>query len=171
MKAIYLKGHIDNDLIEKAIDKFNAIDENESIDLYFNSTGGSYSDGLVLIDFLNNQNRTINMICFEYIDSIAFHIFIKSNTIKTIHKHTSATIHLISSNLDFRDMNKKYGFSATEFDRLNCVKNDDIIFYTNIIDDDNKIKEIESGNDVCLGSNEIANACKKLGYKIDVRTI
>jgi len=126
-----------NDLVQ-TIDEIDEInEETDEITIYFNSPGGLVTSAKILIDYLQNCNRFVNLVAVGEISSSAFFIFFgdyPKNIKRRILSSTYGIMHKSSADLNTKEIGRKNSY--------------DSFLYKNVINE----------------NTEIVNFCYNLGF-------
>jgi ATP-dependent Clp protease protease subunit len=116
-----LTGEIDDDTIDKAIrwliyENLDTTNTEKVLTLYINSTGGSLTDALGLIDVMQNSNFVVRTIGIGNVMSAAFLIFAAGDRgERYIAKNTSIMCHQFTDSMEDKYHNIKAAMKETEY--------------------------------------------------------
>jgi ATP-dependent Clp protease protease subunit len=116
-----LTGEIDDDTIDKAIrwliyENLDTTNAEKVLTLYINSTGGSLTDALGLIDVMQNSNFVVRTIGIGNVMSAAFLIFAAGDRgERYIAKNTSIMCHQFTDSMEDKYHNIKAAMKETEY--------------------------------------------------------
>lgn len=129
-RTIIFNSDVDSSLVESVILPLRDFENDDSIEpvtLVLQSVGGSMSDGLVLINIIDNYSKPLNIIVYGYAYSMGFAILCAGsnnpNVTKQCHAFTTALWHSGSVMLageanvvnDIQDFNKKMDNQLKEY--------------------------------------------------------
>lgn len=115
MNYCTLQGEINGDLFELFMKEVKDFNQDEPITIYLDSEGGELGTAEAIIDFIDNWKHDVTIVAVNFIQSAAFDIFIRSNSIKRVSCSVVAGIHIGDSLASLCDLRTKVkGYKQTE---------------------------------------------------------
>lgn len=95
-RIIFLQGEVDDEVSTNIITQLKSLelqDQNDDIDLYINSPGGSVSNGLAIYDTIQSLHCKTNTYCIGSCASIAAILFISATGKRYMQDNSTLMIH------------------------------------------------------------------------------
>jgi len=155
MKAITFDSEINKESIKQLLLDIDKIPETENIILYMSSNGGSVSDKLNLVDYINRFPDRFTIVCNWDMSSAAFDLLLEVKNCKVkVSNIAFSRLHYFNNTIDIRNLNNN--FSIDHY-LLNDLQTRNALFIENFSRylSDEEVEEIKKGNDIIINSNRM----------------
>lgn len=153
MKTIIFEKEINFENISRLI---SAIEEakKEKVQIYFSSIGGVPHAGDIFLDFIKNSDCLVELIAFYQISSAAFDVFFNSKCKKRIMDFTSATVHLVTNDINYKENKDKTSIARSMYNEVILMNKESRKFYKKILTK-KEYNRMQQGKDVQLDTNRL----------------
>lgn len=168
MKSIIYDDSIDFESVEELMEKIDGIisDDDAKVNVYFNTGGGDYNAGLVLIDYINRHKDKIKLTAVENISSTGFHIFYKTECEHEILDGLYSVMHLTTRSIETRNMRNARHLDAFFKEEMEKENADELEWFETLPLSNKDIKALETGEDIYLNTNKLRKILKHVEKRL-----
>lgn len=165
MKTLIFNDEITYDSVNDLINDIEeGINSGEEVTVYFQTVGGDYSSGLVLIDYINQNKNSITLVGYEELSSTGFSVFFRVDCKKKLLEGVFSLVHLTARSVETRNIKNSKHIDKFFLDESKRNHDAEMVWLKQIGLYDKEIASVKKGEDLFLTDsrlNELLNRQNK----------
>lgn len=147
--VLHLSGEMDYEMFDRLLKEYSLLKEKEKLVVYFTSTGGLVDVAVAMIDFINTNKSTVEIVFYGELFSAGMILFLSVECKKKILPDTRGMYHYAYQDMAINESGKPNGdYDIFSMKEMKKAKEKTIAFLKNTKLTDKEINLVKKGKDV-----------------------